>query len=70
MRSEDRFDYRKSKPNRFAEKMSAYAVAIVLEPEATAVFRSSEDDNSLSLFPFHGWNVGGGQPIYTRIVRG
>jgi len=32
LRSEYRFDYRKSKPNRFASKMSENAIAVVLEP--------------------------------------
>jgi hypothetical protein len=47
MRAEYRFDYGKSKPNRFAEKMSSETVAVVLEPDVAAVFRSSEDVNAL-----------------------
>jgi hypothetical protein len=47
LRSEYRFDYSKSKPNRFAAKMSADSVAVVLEPDVAAVFRSSEDVNAL-----------------------
>jgi len=47
MRAEYRFDYRKSKPNRFAEKMSSDTFAVVLEPDVAAVFRSSEDVNAL-----------------------
>ena len=47
MSSEYRFDYANSKPNRFAEKMSADTVAVVLEPDVAAVFRSSEDVNAL-----------------------
>lgn len=47
MRAEYRFDYSKSKPNRFAEKMSADTVAVVLEPDVAAVFRSSKDVNAL-----------------------
>lgn len=47
MRSEYRFDYSKSKPNRFAAQMSEGTVAIVLEPDVAAVFKSSEAVNSL-----------------------
>jgi hypothetical protein len=47
LRSEYRFDYSKSKPNRFAAKMSAGAVAVVLEPDVAAVFKSSEAVNAL-----------------------
>jgi hypothetical protein len=39
LRSEYRFDYRKSKPNRFAAKMSEDAIAIVPEPDIAAVKR-------------------------------
>ena len=45
--SEYRFDYSKSKPNRFAAKMSEGTVAIVLEPDVAAVFKSSEVVNAL-----------------------
>jgi len=47
LRSEYRFDYSKSKPNRFAAKMSEGTVAIVLEPDVAAVFKSSEVVNTL-----------------------
>jgi len=47
MRSEYRFDYSKSKPNRFAAKMSEGTVAVVLEPDVAKVFRSSEAVNAL-----------------------
>jgi hypothetical protein len=45
--SEYRFDYSKSKPNRFASKMSEGTVAIVLEPDVAAVFKSSDAVNTL-----------------------
>ena len=45
--SEYRFDYSQSKPNRFAAKMSEGTVAIVLEPDVAAVFKSSETVNAL-----------------------
>ena len=47
LRSEHRFDYSKSKPNRFAAKMSEGTVAVVLEADVAAVFRSSEAVNTL-----------------------
>ena len=47
MQSEYRFDYSKSKPNRFASKMSEGTVAVVLEPDVAAVFTSSEAVNAL-----------------------
>jgi hypothetical protein len=39
LRPEFRFDYRKSKPNRFAPSMPVKAIAVVLEPRVAAVFR-------------------------------
>jgi len=47
LRSEYRFDYGKSTPNRFAAKMSQGTVAVVLEPDVAAVFKSSEAVNAL-----------------------
>jgi hypothetical protein len=47
LRSEYRFDYGKSKPNRFASKISEGAIAIVLEPDVAAVFKSSKTVNAL-----------------------
>ena len=47
MRSEYRFDYRRAKRNRFARKMTEGALAVVLEPDVAAVFRSSEAVNTL-----------------------
>lgn len=46
LRREYRFDYRKSKANRFAAKMSEGAVAVVLEPDVAAVFKSSQAVNT------------------------
>ena len=45
MRKEYRFDYTRAKPNRFAEKMSPGVVAVVLEPDVAAVFKSSQAVN-------------------------
>lgn len=47
MRSEYQFDYKRAKPNRFAERMTEDALAVVLEPDVAAVFQSSEAVNAL-----------------------
>jgi len=47
LRSEYRFDYSKSQPNRFAAKMAKGAVAVVLEPDVAEIFGSSEVVNAL-----------------------
>jgi hypothetical protein len=47
MRKEYRFDYSRAKRNRFAEKMSEGVVAVVLEPDVAAVFKSSKAVNAL-----------------------
>ena len=47
MRTEYRFDYAKAKPNRFAGRIKNGAVAVILDPDVAAVFRSSEKVNAL-----------------------
>ncbi len=47
MRPEYSFDYRKARPNRFAGKFRAGAVAVVLEPDVASVFESSDTVNAL-----------------------
>lgn len=47
MRREYRFDYKKAKPNRFAARMGAGTIAVVLDPDVAAVFKSSESVNAL-----------------------
>lgn len=47
MRPEYRFDYRKARPNRFAGRIQAGAVAVVLDPDVASVFGSSETVNAL-----------------------
>lgn len=47
LRAQYRFDYSRAKPNRFAETMSRYTVAVVLDPDVAAVFKSSEAVNAL-----------------------
>ena len=46
LKPEYRFDYSKAAPNRFAAAMSGGTVAVVLEPDVAAVFKSSEAVNS------------------------
>ena len=40
------FDYAKSRPNRFARRLADGTVAIVLDPDVAAVFRSDEAVNT------------------------
>jgi len=47
VRREYRFDYTKSRPNRFTSHMKGRTVAIVLDPDVASVFGSSESVNSL-----------------------
>lgn len=47
MRREYRFDYRKARPNRFASRFQAGAVAVVLDPDVASVFRSPASVNAL-----------------------
>ena len=47
LKPEYRFDYAKSKPNRFAAKLSKGTIAVVLDPDVAAVFKSSESVNEL-----------------------
>jgi len=42
-----RFDYGKSKPNRFAGSLAKDAVVVVLDPDVALVFRDSRRVNSL-----------------------
>jgi len=46
LKSEYRFDYSKAKPNRFATKMRKGTVAVVLEPDVAAIFKSSDAVNT------------------------
>ena len=47
MRREYQFDYRKSRPNRFAPLMKGGRIAIVLDPDVASVFPTPESVNSL-----------------------
>jgi hypothetical protein len=46
MRSEYRLDYRKARPNRFAGRVPADTVAVVLDPDVMSVFDSPESVNA------------------------
>jgi hypothetical protein len=45
--TEYRFDYRKSKGNRFARQVAKDAVVVVLDPDVAKVFHDSKRVNSL-----------------------
>jgi hypothetical protein len=47
IRTEYRFDYAKARPNRFAATMKENTVAVILDPDVAAVFRTSEAVNSM-----------------------
>jgi hypothetical protein len=47
LRREYRFDYGKSKPNRFAAAMSGGAIAVILEPDVAEIFKSSKKVNAV-----------------------
>ena len=42
---EYRFDYKKAKPNRFAERMKDEPLIVMIEPDVAKIFRSSEQVN-------------------------
>ncbi len=45
MASEYRFDYKKAKPNRFAEKMKQTPIVILLDDDVAKVFHTTEQVN-------------------------
>jgi hypothetical protein len=45
MRSEYRFDYAKARPNRFARRVGAKSVVVLLEPDVARVFKTGESVN-------------------------
>jgi hypothetical protein len=47
LRREYRFDYSKSKPNRFAEKASQGRTVVVLDPDIAEVFTTTESVNNV-----------------------
>jgi hypothetical protein len=47
LQAEYRFDYTKSKPNRFAARIQPGAVAVMLDPDVARVFKSAETVNGV-----------------------
>ncbi len=47
VRSEYRFDYSASKPNRFASQIKEGSVAVLLDPDVASVFDNSASVNQL-----------------------
>ena len=47
MAREYRFDYKKSRPNRFAAQLRRDAVVVVLDSDVAKVFRDAEQVNAL-----------------------
>ncbi len=47
LRSEYRFDYRKAKPNRFADQPHESGVVVVLEPDVSEIFTTSDSVNEV-----------------------
>ena len=45
MAPEYRFDYKKAKPNRFAEKMKDSPIIVVLDADVAKVFTTAEEVN-------------------------
>jgi hypothetical protein len=46
LRAEYHFDYRQSRPNRFAEQVDTAAVVVVLDPDVAEVFTTPESVNT------------------------
>jgi hypothetical protein len=47
LQPEYRFDYMKSKPNRFSDRVRAGSVAVLLDPDVAQVFRNAESVNTV-----------------------
>jgi hypothetical protein len=65
LRAEYHFDYRQSRPNRFANKVDTTAVVVVLDPDVAEVFTTPESVNTalralINAIP---------QPVKRRVVR-
>jgi len=45
LRAEYRFDYRRARPNPYAAEMAGDVIAVVLDPDVAAVFRTAEAVN-------------------------
>lgn len=47
LRPEYRFDYRKAKPNRFADQLREGGVVVVLDPDVSEVFTTPDSVNEV-----------------------
>ena len=47
MLSEYRFDYSKARPNRFASRIQKEGVTVILDPDVSEVFTTSESVNTV-----------------------
>jgi len=47
LRAEYDFDYRNARPNRFAGRMDADQVVVMLDPDVSRVFTTSESVNTI-----------------------
>lgn len=47
LRPEYRFDYRKAKPNRFADQSEGDRIVVVLDPDVSKVFRTPDSVNAV-----------------------
>ncbi len=47
MKAEHNFDYRKARPNRFAGQIDQSRVVVVLDPDVSEVFTTSESVNAI-----------------------
>ena len=47
LREEYHFDYRKAKPNRFADQSEEKRVVVVLDPDVSAVFQTPDSVNQV-----------------------
>jgi len=45
--TEYRFDYRKGKPNRFAQQLAGTQIMVVLDPDVAEVFKTPESVNNV-----------------------
>ena len=47
LQAEYRFDYRKARPNRFADRVDRQRLVITLDPDVSQVFSTSESVNTI-----------------------
>jgi hypothetical protein len=47
LRDEYLFDYRKARPNRFADRVARESLVVTLDPDVSQVFKTSESVNNV-----------------------